>query len=301
MNKRTWIAAFRKAFATSAAVAGIATLLVVTAGTANAQDAPPPPQGGGQGQGRGPGMGGPGMGGPGPQHSAQLVNRPDVGKDLAITEDQRSEIRDMMDKFREKMQARMQPPDDGEQPDFQAMRAQMDKMQGEMDKAIAKVLTASQNARLKEIKVQLAGPSAVLDKEIAAEIGITDDQKTKIDAIAKANRPQRGPGGPGGPGGPDGGPGGPGFGGGPGGPGGNPGMEKARKAMNDAIEAILTDSQKAALKKMAGTKKFVAQPRPQGGPGQGGPRGGFGGPGGGGPGGPGGPDGQGQGGPGFGF
>jgi len=77
-------------------------------------------------------------------------------------------------------------------------------------------------------------------------------------------------------------------------------MDKQRKDLNDAIEAVLTSDQKSALKRLAGTKKFVEQPRPQG-------FGGPGGPGGRGPGGPGGqggppPDGPGdefgQGGPG---
>jgi hypothetical protein len=64
-------------------------------------------------------------------------------------------------------------------------------------------------------------------------------------------------------------------------------MEKARKELNDAIDAILTSDQKATLKKLAGTKKFVEQARPPRGPGFGGPGGGGpdGGPGGGGPGG----------------
>ena len=60
----------------------------------------------------------------------------------------------------------------------------------------------------------------------------------------------------------------------------NPQMEKAHKELNTAIDAILTSDQKAALKKMAGTKTFVEEKRPM--------RGGPGGPGGGGPGGPGG-------------
>ncbi len=224
MNRKNWSAAFRKAFATSVAVAGIATLLVGTAGTAQAQDGPPPPPQGGQGgPGRGPGMGGPGMGGPGALHSAQLVNRPDVGKDLGITEEQRSEFRDVMDRMREKMQSQMAPPEDGEMPDPEQMRSRMDKMQSDSDKAIAKILTASQRTRLKEIKIQLAGASAIADKEIANEVGLTSDQRARVDTILKAQRPQMGRGGPGGPGG-QGGPGGPGFGGpqggGPGGQGG---------------------------------------------------------------------------------
>ena len=311
MNRRNWTEAFRRAFATSAAVAGLATVFVCTASTAHGQDAPPPPpQGlGGQNQGRGPGFGGPMMGGPGVQHNAQLVNRPDVGRDLKITDDQREQIRDAMDRFREKMQEDMTPPEEGERPDPQQMRARMEKMQSEMDKIINGILITSQKVRLKEIKVQLAGYSAVTDKEIQAEISFTSDQKAKLEEILKKNRPQMGRGGPGGPdGGPDGGPGGPGGpgrgdgqggpggqgggfggpgGGGPGGPGGpgfggpggpgGPGgfnpqmqaqMEKNRKALNDAISAILTDDQKSALKKMEGTKKFVQdQRRQQGGPG----------------------------------
>lgn len=342
MKTRTWTAALRRAFAAGAAAAGIVTLFAMTAGSANAQDAPPPPpQGGGQG---GPGMrpmGGPMMGGPriGLPHSMQLVNRPDVSKDLGLTQDQREQIRDILDRAREKMgpppgggpggpdgfggPPAGGPPGGGQGDQFggppgggpggpggnSEMRAKMDKMQAEIDKSIDKVLTSSQVKRLKEIKVQLAGASAVMDKDIQSEVGLTTDQKAQLDDIVKAQRQkmgpppggQGGPGGPGGPGGadsfgpppgggqggqfggpPGGGQGGPGFGpGGPGGPGGmgDPRMEKAHKALNTAIEAILTSDQKATLKKMAGSKVFVEDKRPmRGGPGgQGGP-GGFGGP-----------------------
>jgi len=166
MYRKTWTAAFRKAFATSAAVAGIATLLVCTTGTASAQDSPPPPPGGQGGPGRGPGMRGPRMGGPGPQHTAQMVNRPDIGQDLGITQDQRDQFRDMMDKMREKMRSQMQPPTDGGRPDPKAMRARMESMLEEMDKGVTNILTAPQRTRLTEIKIQLSGTSAVLDKEI---------------------------------------------------------------------------------------------------------------------------------------
>lgn len=339
MYKPNWTAALRKAFAASAAVAGITTMIIASSGTANAQDAPPspPPGSGAQGQG-GRGPGGPGMGGGmalGLPHSGQLVNRPDVSKDLALTQDQRDQIREIMDKAREKMRSLMPPPpgeggdDQAERPDPETMRAKMDKAQSEIDSAIAKVLTTNQVQRLKEIKIQIAGSSAAIDKDIQSQLGLTADQKSQIDALAKAQRAKmgRGPGGfggPGGPGGPgggpggdggfggpppgqggqggppgggqggdggfggpppgggQGGPGGPGGFGGPGGPGGpggqNPQAEKARKELNTAIDSILTSDQKAALKKLGGTKVFVQQQRPQGGrgQGQGGPGGGGG-------------------------
>ncbi len=352
MKTLNWTEAFRRAFASSAAVAGIATVLVMSTGSARAQDAPPPPpQDGGQrqGPGRGPGMGGPMMGEPmiGMPHTAQILNRRDVSKDLNLTQNQRDQIREVMDRAREKMRSMMPPPpgeggEDGERPDPETMRANMEKAQSEIDKSLAKVLTSDQAARLKEIKIQMAGSSAAADKQIQSELGLSSDQKSQIDAIVKAQRakmgpPRGGPGGQGGPGGdrgfggpppgggqggfggppgggqggdggfggpPPGGPGGQGGGrgfggpGGQGGPGGpNPQMEKAHQELNTAIDAVLTGDQKAALKKLGGTKKFVQEQRPMGGPGgQGGPGGpggqggrggggGFGGPGGGGPGG----------------
>lgn len=96
MKRHNWTEALKRAFASTAAVASIAAVLVVSTGSASAQDAPPPPpQGGGQGQGRGPGFGGPMMGGPGMglAHSAQLLNRRDVSKDLGLTQDQESNPR----------------------------------------------------------------------------------------------------------------------------------------------------------------------------------------------------------------
>ena len=105
MKTRTWTAALRRAFATGAAAAGIVTMFAMTAGTVYAQDAPPPPPQGGGGPQGGPGMGGPMMGAPrmGLPHSMQLVNRPDVSRDLGLTQDQHEQIRDILDRAREKM------------------------------------------------------------------------------------------------------------------------------------------------------------------------------------------------------
>jgi hypothetical protein len=57
-----------------------------------------------------------------------------------------------------------------------------------MEAAISAILTSDQLARVKQIGIQLAGSRAVLDKDIQAQLGITSDQKAKIDATVKTQQ-----------------------------------------------------------------------------------------------------------------
>lgn len=170
----------------------------------------------------------------------------------------------------------------------------------EAEKKLKGILNDKQFTRYREISLQMAGPDAVMRPDIAQQLGLSEDQKTKIQAILEKNRPKDGPmGGPldgprgaggnrpprpqgdendrppmppqgeglGGPGGPEGfgGPGGPGRPGGPGGP--NP---EERKKLETQILAVLTDAQKSQWKTMLG-KPFEPR-RPEGRPPQGGPQ-----------------------------
>lgn len=136
------------------------------------------------GQGRGRGFGG-------QMDRLQLVQRADVQEDLKITEEEKTKIaavtkayEDEASAARENLQAAGG--------DFAAMRAEMKKISDKYNPQIAGILTADQNKRLDEIKIQMGGARIVSDPEVAKTLGLTDDQNSKIkDAIDKNGSDRR--------------------------------------------------------------------------------------------------------------
>jgi hypothetical protein len=69
--------------------------------------------------------------------------------------------------------------------------------QEEDDRKIAGLVEPAQLARLRQIRVQALGAGALMDETIGKEIGITDDQRSKIQESMQALRGQGGGGDPG--------------------------------------------------------------------------------------------------------
>ena len=206
-------------------------LLVIVAVTALVGSAMAQPGGGGGRGQRGGGRGG-NMNTP-----VGLLNRADVQKDLAITDDQKAKMQD----------ARQAAGDDQ-----QAMRAAMTKVTEEISKEQLAVLTDDQKKRLTEIFIQVRGTQSILNADVQKAIELTDDQKTKIADLQKrqqqANQEirakqqdqtidqQEA----------------------------QAQMQKNNKVLAEELEKVLTDAQKAKLKDMGG-KPFVADPPANGG------------------------------------
>jgi Spy/CpxP family protein refolding chaperone len=261
-------------------------------------------QGRGGGGGRG-GFGGGMMGGGMMGGVTGLVMMEEVRKELKLSEEQETKIRDM---GAEMMQQAFggfggrggAGGGGGNRPDFQNMSEEerkkfRDEMQAKVaeqtkkaEESLKKVLTPEQNVRLNELRLQREGVQALGRAEVAGALKLTDAQNEAIAEILEAARPQRG--GPGG-----------------GGPGGGFGrnlsdeertkmreeMEARRKKTQEDIELVMTEDQKAAWTKMQGAKfEFPERPSFGGGFGGGFGRGGAGG----GPGGAGGAPGGGPGG-----
>jgi Spy/CpxP family protein refolding chaperone len=260
-------------------------------------------QGRGGGGGRG-GFGGGMMGGGMMGGVTGLVMMEEVRKELKLSEEQETKIRDM---GAEMMQQAFggfggrggAGGGGGNRPDFQNMSEEerkkfRDEMQAKVaeqtkkaEESLKKVLTPEQNVRLNELRLQREGVQALGRAEVAGALKLTDAQNEAIAEILEAARPQRG--GPGG-----------------GGPGGGFGrnlsdeertkmreeMEARRKKTQEDIELVMTEDQKAAWTKMQGAKfEFPERPSFGGGFGGGFGRGGAGG----GPGGAGGAPGGGPG------
>lgn len=200
--------------------------------------------GGRQGQGRGMMQGRMGMG-PG-----QLINRPEVQAELKLTDEQKRQIQDILNKSREDMQSLMENARSGG-----GGPEEMQRMFQEHNQAVTKkinaVLTPEQAKRLKEINIQVQGIRAILDPEVQKELGLSVDQKAQIQKAQQENQRammemfqgQRGGGG-----------------------GGNvnrEAMREARDKMNkqfeDALTKVLTPEQAQKLKEMGGAPFKLAQ------------------------------------------
>ena len=138
-------------------------------------------QGGGRGQGGGRQGGMMGRGGGG---DLQTLQRPDVQKDLKMTDDQKKAIAKVQAEQQEAMRARMEEMrNGGGGGDREAMMAEFQKMQKATDDKVKAVLSKEQQDRLKQITIQMAGMRIVLREEIQKELGIDDAQKTKLTAL----------------------------------------------------------------------------------------------------------------------
>jgi Spy/CpxP family protein refolding chaperone len=116
------------------------------------------------GDGRGEGV----MRGGGPMMTIMLLRNEKVQKDLALTDQQKEDIQKMAGELRGSGQA---TPEE--------RRARMEKMQ----KDVEKILKPEQVARLKEVQIQADG---ALSPEVAKALAFSDEQKQKLDAIAKS-------------------------------------------------------------------------------------------------------------------
>ncbi|HEY3783528.1 MAG TPA: hypothetical protein VGL56_20790 [Fimbriimonadaceae bacterium] len=257
----------------------ITAAISIVAASAFAQDGPPPGGGpGGPGGGGGFGQRGPGGGPGGAANMAMLVNRPDVQRDLALTDDQKAQLAKILPNRRGRGFGGPGGPGGGGGPQDQGGPGgpggpppndqggpggppPMDggggpggpggfgQNQAELKEKVNKILTSDQQKRLEGIFIQVAGNGSIMDSTVQSDLGITSDQKAQIDDL---NTKQRAA---------------------------NRSvfekvqsgeieqdqvrtiMQKNRTAMNDALGKVLTDDQKAKMKTLAG-KTFQAEARP---------------------------------------
>ena len=129
---------------------------------------------GAQAQGRG-GRGG--FGGPG-----QLLQIPEVQKELKLDEAQIDLLKQLSAEMREKGQALFQGAqnlsEDERNKRFRDFRAESDKKVGE-------ILDAKQKTRLRQLEIQQMGARAVSRPDVQDELKLTADQKQKIQAAVE--------------------------------------------------------------------------------------------------------------------
>jgi hypothetical protein len=211
-------------------------------------------QGGGGGGRGGQGRGGQGRmmmmgGGGGVMPATFLLQRDDVQADLKLTSEQKDKLDAIRTKSMEKMREVFTAGGGGNGGGggggrgFQLsdeQRKTMEKMNEETTKEVNAVLTPDQVKRVRQIGIQLAGTRAVMSAEVAKEIGVSEEQSKKIADLATKQREAN-----------------------------QAIQEKVRageldreeaqakregnnKVLDEEINKVLTDAQKAKLKELAG-------------------------------------------------
>jgi Spy/CpxP family protein refolding chaperone len=110
---------------------------------------------------------GPGGGGRG---GFNLSTNESVQKELGLTAKQKESLQKISADFRSSM-SNLSDED---------RQTKMSELRKAMEDKIGAVLNAKQNARLKEIQVQVQGPAALATKDVAEALKLTDDQVSQI-------------------------------------------------------------------------------------------------------------------------
>ena len=232
------------------------------------------PGGGGRGGFRG-GFGG-GFGGGSPYG---LLGNPAVQEELALSDEQKTKATSLLEAMRESQRSAAPGQQNREsfrdlsneerRERFSAIRKEMEernaKLLAEYQPKFADVLDEVQLQRLQQLQWQLQGNRALQDAELAKALGLSQEQKEKIEAIYNENRGQ-------------------GFGrqGGQGQGANNPQDRDARRAefqaraekLDQDLKAVLTDAQRTELANQLGEPFDLAKLRgPEGRRGPGGPEG----------------------------
>lgn len=117
---------------------------------------------------------------------AALLGNPDVQKELNLTEDQLTKVREVGQQVREKQKEAFGKLKD--LPEDQRRDKAMEIFKSittETDKALAGVLKPEQAKRLRQLELQQRGAQAFADAEIQKEMKLTDEQKEKIKTIGE--------------------------------------------------------------------------------------------------------------------
>lgn len=75
--------------------------------------------------------------------------------------------------------------DQGNRPDMAEMQKAMEAMNKKIVAGLKEILTADQWTRLKGISIQVNGNAVLQDEEVAKDLGLTDEQKTKVKTLIK--------------------------------------------------------------------------------------------------------------------
>jgi Spy/CpxP family protein refolding chaperone len=121
----------------------------------------------------------------GPMLMVGLLRSPQVQQELKLTDQQKQQLEQLGEQWREKMQGlRDLPPEE--------RRQKVEGMRAEVEKQLATILNEQQMKRLKQIALQVEGYAALERPEIADQVGLTKEQRQKIrDILRQADEKRR--------------------------------------------------------------------------------------------------------------
>jgi len=190
---------------------------------------------------------------PGPQQFArfQLATLPEVQSEIGLDDSMKKSATEMLEKMREEQRSLMQ----GGGGDRQGAMGKVNQMRKKLDEEFTGKLDAKQKNRLTGIMVQVVGAASLMDSELQATLGISDEQKKLLTEAQAKNReasreamqgardlsPEER----------------------------NEKMTKLRAEADKVLMAVLTDDQKAKMEEVKGAelKIDLAPLRGRGGPG----------------------------------
>ncbi len=131
-----------------------------------------------RGQGAGMGMG------QGPLLAIGLLQRPDVQKELNLTDEQKQTLAEKLSGLRQQPGQRGERRERGDQRRGGGdQRADQQRIAG----AIKEVLNDKQFERFQQLVLQRAGPSAIAGPDVAKQLSLTEKQQTEIRDIQRAS------------------------------------------------------------------------------------------------------------------
>jgi hypothetical protein len=175
----------------------------------------------------------------GPTAAVSLAQLSEVQTELKLTDEQKEKVARLNDDFAEERRAAR----DDAAGDFEKMRKELALLNVEFDKELLESLDDAQQARVMEIYLQVNGPTALTVGWVAEALKLTDEQKTKLEQVltddrakwresfqqfqglSEEERTKR--------------------------------FEEMTKAREDALMAVLDDTQKQEFEKMQGEKLEV--------------------------------------------
>jgi hypothetical protein len=113
---------------------------------------------------------------------AQLASHPDVQTELKMTDVQKTRVTEVNDELRDSRRELWGTTFDN----WTKAQARMDELNRAATQKVIDVLDPAQRQRLQEISIQQNGPRSLQDPDVVRELGLSDQQKTKLDeAIAQ--------------------------------------------------------------------------------------------------------------------
>jgi uncharacterized protein YgfB (UPF0149 family) len=107
---------------------------------------------------------------------AQLAALPDVQTELKLDDEQKTIVTEVNDQLRQERRDLLGTGFDG----WSAIQGRMEQLNSEASKKVNDALKPEQRTRLQQISIQQNGPRSLQDADVVAELGLSDEQKTKL-------------------------------------------------------------------------------------------------------------------------